>query len=493
MAVPWIRSVGRNLTRQVIFPELDSHHMASRLDLDHLAGAVAPPHKIPTEFYLDINEQNSLAHLRGEVAGVNARVSQAITTLEIETDELRSRISCDFSGAGDIAGLAVDRVKAQSVDEIIEATRQREEIEADGRHYRHAHRGVRPSPQPNPRWKLPAAMAAAIGVEAACNFTTLAEGLRHGLLHGLLLGTALGAINVAAGFGAGCAVRQMFDPRRPRKLLGGLALGGYLVALAGWSLLLSYYREMLVQHPLDNPGVLAVQAFKEQGLAGAFHSVEGIILMGITAGFGVAAMCAAVINRDPHAVYTKIRAALAQARALCAQRRKEYLAAIDDGLTPVHSAIDQHRSDIVKARSDLRRNLAEAKAIIAGYRVFLDRVSHAAAQLCGHYRAAVAALCGIDVSVYKGEFDLGAALDLVPVAKRIAALEEELNDPRTNAALDRAAAEAHAEVRAVARATIGDSQTFFKDCEARVMDLVNNDGKRSPPEDEPRPIPHLVA
>jgi hypothetical protein len=481
------------LTHQVVFPEVDPVRISKEVDIPHRAASAKPPHQMPTAGSLDLNEEAVQDHHRGLVAEGNKRVGQMLAASSVRSDELSQTPDPDFSDAGTLAEGELDRHKILITREIVEQARQVLALAWEKRQFQHDHKITREPRQRESNIRIALGFALVVVLEGLFNMNALSAGVHGGLLEALLTAMVLAAANVGAGFAAGFAVREILHTKTWRGWLGGGALAGYLVALCTWAALLGYYREMLVQHP-DAASAMAVQALIQYGYTGAFLSVQGVLLIGVTIAFGLLAMLSVFITREPYPAYARLGAQLGAAHAAFTQLRADYLAGIDLVIQPISAAVMTQRDDWISNRAALRQHTADVKAVIIGYDQFLEKVRLSVQQVCAGYRRIRAIVSGQPIPAYAGSYNIGAPLDLSSTVARIDVIEKNLDNPAARHDLDRTVSAAQAAIRAAAAAARNGVDAFFAECEAKVQ------GQSRFPSDETTtravrqlPAPQLVS
>jgi hypothetical protein len=427
-------------------------------------------HQMPSGKSLDANEMIAVNY-HGNLVGIsNRETGQGLARMEGERQSLDQDAFPDFNSAGQLAAQEIANHTHASVNGIVDTAREVERASRAVRLFKLRHRLTREPREEERVWKVAIAGMSFIAIEGVCNMTALAEGMRGGLFQGLTTAMTLAAANVGAGVAAGFATRELLHAVPWRRFAGGTALAIYLFGLLSWALLLGHYRQELILHP--ETASAAAMADLTHGVAGAFASIEGVMLIGVTIGFGLLAMLSVMFTREAYPGYARLGRQLRQALAAYAQACEAYRRGIDAAISPLLAEVMRQRTTAIDARGRLRQHLADVRAVAMDYDQFLERVLRSVDQVCAHYSHVLAVALAAPVPAYTSTYDLGKPLDLIPMLDRVAKDEERLNDPALAKTLDRDVTVAMTEIRDSAAKAQAKAGQIFASCEARARGWV---------------------
>jgi hypothetical protein len=236
---------------------------------------------------------------------------------------------------------------------------------------------------------------------------------------------------------------------------------------------------------------LAGQALRTYGVTGSVFSVEGAVLIGVTIGFGLLAMLSVFAIREPYPGYARVGQRLAAAQADLDKVQANYRAGIDLSVQPILAALSAQANEWMQSRAALRQHIADAKAVIGGYRRFREKVEHSVGQVCTRYRLLLSKFSGRPITRYAGIYDLGEPLNPGPVAAMIGRWGKVLPDAMAVVAFEKKVAAAQAAISAATTNAHNTAKAFFDECMKRVKGYIDggDDSPQSPPLRLPAPQP----
>jgi hypothetical protein len=462
-------------TKQSLFPSVNDWAVAAKLNIIKSATrAAAPGLDLPRAKALDVNETSFQDYFRGLTSDAAVTVRARLADLEAKRRALYGIAFPDLSGAGEMARHELTVHCGSSGDQLEEAYRITHQAEFDMRVFRRDNDRIA-EPQPSESlYRIALAGAAVIGLEALANANAFGI-VRGGLIRGALVALLLAGANLAAGLGWGFAIRELLHRKLWRKTLGGAALCGYLAFLMTWSLLVAEYRTALTIDP-EGAGERAVEALTlpiSDLISSALHSLESVLLWGVTASCNIAAMLSVfVCGREPYPGYARVASQVTRAKGRLQAARDHYRSGIESVVGPVLKAVRDEHDRAIEARSDLHHNIAETERCIADYEGFCDKVAAAAARSISEYRRAIGAVRMVEVPPYAGVIpDLGKLVSTTPVRLALDVLKTELETAAQKQLLTKDLAAAERAIRLAMDEAQAGANTFFTECEARAHPL----------------------